>query len=619
MNGDLYVVWEDARSGSEHIYFASSIDGGVSFGQNKRVDDTPRSGSRQLNPVIALGNDDEIYVAWQDNRRYVYDFDIYFAYSNDGGKSFSANIKVDDSLTNPVSWQEQPSIAVDSKGNIAIAWTDDRTGILRTREAISTDEGLTFSPSAEVTSDSSGIHGQTSASLRYSGTQLFAAFIDNCTGLPHPYLVRSSDNGRSFSQPIRLDGATNARQRSVSLDALGDGVIAVWEDARGGDWDVYGATISGTGVITSSAFRISDGGLGTNQVNPSIGVDPTGMYVAWEDDRNSRYAVRLTYALLGTTTFATSVEVASPTHDQLQSMPSTAATGNRGGFFVVWEDSGVTLDQVLEARGYVPGQAAPWIWALGTKTSLPGVAVSFQATAYDPDSPTLRYTWDFGDGTRKIMGNPVNHTYSTSGEYSFTVYVDDLAVTPGHNVSTVGLAMIGYNLNLVEGWSLVTLPLIGTSYRASTLGLSTGDIVVSWNSTTQIFDKTYIVGMSPPIIDYAIVPGKGYWIYSTSPKSVLLGGSPATTTQRMTLSVPSKGGWVTIGLVSVSSDWNASDLAGAIVCQNGGRVATVCSWNPVTSAYSTYVPGHPLNDFALAPGEACFVSITGTATLTYNP
>ncbi len=616
-DGDLYIVWQDARSGSEHIYFASSSDGGVSFGPNKRVDDAPKSGSRQLRPAIAVSADGDIFVAWQDNRRHVFDFDVFFAYSRDGGKSFSQNVKVDDSPSDPISWQERPSIAVDSYGSPIVGWTDDRTGILRTRIATSTDDGLTFGPSRELTYGMQGTFGQTGISIKYSGSKLFAVQIDNATGFPHPYVTWSSDNGHTFVPPIRLDNSASARQRSVTIASLPDGgIFVVWEDSRGVDWDLYASTLSATGTVVASNFILNDGERGTNQINPSVVADPTGIFVAWEDDRQSRFAVRLTYALVGTTSFATSVEVASPSVDELQSMPSAAASKNRGGFFVVWEDSTATNDQVLESRGYVPGQAAPWIWAIPPKTALPGAATTYQANAYDPDSAVVRYTWEFGDGSAKVVGNPVTHAYALSGKYTFKVYVDDLSGLPGHNVSVSSSASIGFSFSLSAGWTSLSLPLVGTNYMASTLGLSPGDIITRWNSVTQTFDKTYIVGMSPPFMDFAITPGMGFWVFAGGQRSLLVGGTVATSTQSNILSVPAGGGYAMTGLCSVKTTWKASNLPTMVT---GASITSVVAWNTLTQSYQTYITGYPLNDFSIVAGQSYWVYLTGSATMTYTP
>ena len=68
-----------------------------------------------------------------------------------------------------------------------------------------------------------------------------------------------------------------------------------------------------------------------------------------------------------------------------------------------------------------------------------GEAITFTASAYDPDMDTLKYTWNFGDGSALKVGQTVTYAYPTAGVYDFTVYVDD---GKGHNVSDSASATI---------------------------------------------------------------------------------------------------------------------------------------------------------------------------------
>jgi PKD repeat protein len=55
-----------------------------------------------------------------------------------------------------------------------------------------------------------------------------------------------------------------------------------------------------------------------------------------------------------------------------------------------------------------------------------GKQVLFDATgSSDPDGDSLKYTWDFGDGTTKAGGVKESHVYSKGGRYEAMVTVDD--------------------------------------------------------------------------------------------------------------------------------------------------------------------------------------------------
>jgi PKD repeat protein/cytochrome c553 len=53
-----------------------------------------------------------------------------------------------------------------------------------------------------------------------------------------------------------------------------------------------------------------------------------------------------------------------------------------------------------------------------------GTAMNFNANASDPNGDTLSYSWDFGDGSSSTLPAP-SHTYSSAGDYTVSLMVDD--------------------------------------------------------------------------------------------------------------------------------------------------------------------------------------------------
>lgn len=350
---ELFVAWQDSRSGNEDIYVSRSLDNGSSFSPNKRADDSIVS-SKQVEPSVAISENGTIYMAWQDNRRRTFDYDIFFSKSYDGGETFARNLKVDDS-TDAISWQERPSIAVTSSGYIYIAWTDDRTGHIRVRGTWSADGGTTFSASEEIV-PSGDTSGQAGISLISNGDRIFAAFMDNVSGLPHPYVCISTDGGQSFSPPARLDNTGSAAsQRGVSIAPLpGGGIVALWEDSRGGDWDICASMMSSEGDITVADFRVDDDSSEAYQKNAWAATDQLGnVYAIWEDERDSEFAIRFAYLAAGRDSFSASVEVATPGSDDMQRRPSVCSTGP-GHVHVSWQDDKAGSYDIYSSAGYVP-------------------------------------------------------------------------------------------------------------------------------------------------------------------------------------------------------------------------------------------------------------------------
>ena len=173
-----------------------------------------------------------------------------------------------------------------------------------------------------------------------------------------------------------------------------------------------------------------------------------------------------------------------------------------------------------------------------------------------------------------------------------------------------------FDLSLVKGWNFVCVPLAGSGYKASTLGLMFGDVVAGWNSTLQTYDKGYIVGISPPAADFAIVDGAGYWIYAGAAETLHLKGSVPTGVQSTSIQVPSGGGWAAVGLQSLNTTRYASAIP---PMYSGGSISMVVAYDPVTGTYKAYYTGLPFTDFLLVPGQGLWLWCTASGTLTYQP
>ena len=122
-NGYVYIVWGDGRNDPINldIYCSKSTDGGNIFGDgientDIRVDSNSGSSS-QRNPTITTYNN-EVYVVWMDDRTSVYH--IYFAKSTDHGATFGTNVRVDSSPSDAIC--EYPDIKVTSTGTICVVW-----------------------------------------------------------------------------------------------------------------------------------------------------------------------------------------------------------------------------------------------------------------------------------------------------------------------------------------------------------------------------------------------------------------------------------------------------------------------------------------------------------------
>jgi PKD domain len=281
--------------------------------------------------------------------------------------------------------------------------------------------------------------------------------------------------------------------------------------------------------------------------------------------------------------------------------------------------SGTGVNIVMTCCNKPPAITIPL--AADVTTTAIGWPVSFSVSANDFDGNILGFMFEFGDGEYAFENitapatATVVHAYATDGLYDAYVAVTDYQAPPLWNGPVTIVVEQIMPLNLMEGWNLVCLPLVGHGYRASTLGLSTGDVVVGpWNSSTKSYAATYIVGLSPPVLDFSIVPSMGYWIYAGSAESLSILGVVPDGSVSFAITVPPGGGWALIGFLGLKTH-HASE----VYLHYSGGVGAVAKLQLPFHVYLTYIVGVPQTDFVIYPGEAFFMYCISSGTFSYVP
>jgi hypothetical protein len=98
----IYLVWDDYASGRANIFFTRSIDGGLTWATPSMIDD--HSEGQHFFPTVSVAGG-IINVAWYDSRfnigSNITALDVFYANSLDHGLSFSANMRVTSTSFNP--------------------------------------------------------------------------------------------------------------------------------------------------------------------------------------------------------------------------------------------------------------------------------------------------------------------------------------------------------------------------------------------------------------------------------------------------------------------------------------------------------------------------------------
>ena len=207
-NQTLYVVFTDdslhMRCG---LWFQKSTDAGKTW----LSADVIIRRDTGFSPDITTDPDGNIYVVAEDGGR-----QIYSMRSTDGGSTWSEPVRVNDTLADH-GWAR---IAADSAGNLFCAWGDCRTGWERIWSSVSTDRGTTWSQNVRVDDDTLWDDCCQADVFVQPGSNHYlvvaAAPYDNGSHVVYgSYLYRSTDMGRTFQPGVRLD--TNK-----GLDATGE-------------------------------------------------------------------------------------------------------------------------------------------------------------------------------------------------------------------------------------------------------------------------------------------------------------------------------------------------------------------------------------------------------------
>jgi len=516
---NFLVAWQDQRSGTEDLYVSVSRDNGTTFGPNVRVNDVTGP-SRQIEPAVAVSENGTVLLAWQDNRRGTFDYDIFFAQSYDGGVTFTRNLKVDDS-NNTTSWQERPSIAVTDTGTIYVVWTDDRTGFLRERGAFSTDGGATFSPSKEISS-SNVTSGQTGGVVVASGNRIYAAFVDNITGRPHPYICVSTNGGLSFNAPTRLDntGESGALQRGVSIAPVpGGGIAAAWEDCRNGNWDIYGSVAGKDGRIRISDFRVDDDTTNAFQRGPCIAADEIGnLYVTWEDERDLIGEIRFSHTEPGSSEFVESLEVSVHGDNDLQRRASVIVT-DPGQVFVVWQDDSAGTYDIYFASGYFPdlfglrlvkGWNLVSIYLVDSGYMASTLGLMYGDVVVGWNSTTAAY-----DQAYYVGISPPSSDFAIMENFGYWIYAGVNESLKLHGTVPTLTQQREIFVPMSGGWAVVGFETIHATMHASDIpdkfDVPGAVKAVGYYDPLTGTSATYYTGY--PSTDFKLVPGLAYWCW----------------------------------------------------------------------------------------------------------
>ena len=237
----VFAVWEDGRNGgvfNRDIYFSRSLNGGETWSRpTVRVnwDDPISHDADQISPDITYdpthgtGNG-RLYAVWQDEREHpeLESFDIFFAYSDDLGATWSPGVKLNDDVG--VATQLNPAVTVgkseflnETVNHVYVVWQDRRNGNDDIYLARSDDGGATWSSNYFVTDDPDmTLQNQAAPAVsveNYWG-RVYVGWEDwRDPEQPEIYVMWSKDLGRTFGVDVPVTYVPYGQPRTTYRQA----------------------------------------------------------------------------------------------------------------------------------------------------------------------------------------------------------------------------------------------------------------------------------------------------------------------------------------------------------------------------------------------------------------
>jgi hypothetical protein len=127
----VVVAWEDRRAGHTQIFFAHAPIGrrfeppGVLNPIHNQPSVPFGRGTGAMRVSLARADRQRIVAVWLDKRDFSGGYDVYAAFSTDGGRGFGrARIVQDEFGSNIAQWHA--TVAGDGRGAVVVAWDDQR-------------------------------------------------------------------------------------------------------------------------------------------------------------------------------------------------------------------------------------------------------------------------------------------------------------------------------------------------------------------------------------------------------------------------------------------------------------------------------------------------------------
>jgi hypothetical protein len=323
----------------KYVRVARSNDGGQTWITPTTPIDAAGKG---FTPKVAWGKGQTLVVAWMDERRSDKAWDIYARRSPDGGVTWEPEQKLSRfARQTPADLAARPEMISDGQGRFWVVWI----GLVNARSRLylnrSSDDGRTWTDPVAVSGESESVFGQR---LLRQGERILLVWQDARTGRDRNYSIVSGDGGTTWTEPIRVDHLPGDSQFSAGVPSavLGpDGeAFVTWSDGRNGRDDIFVARSTDWGRTWGTndvRLDMDEPGTAASRFPKIARADGGQVAIAWEDDRAGHEAVHLRIRGAGPAAAWGPEVIVQPSSPKRASRVPTVAWGHGGTLYVGWD------------------------------------------------------------------------------------------------------------------------------------------------------------------------------------------------------------------------------------------------------------------------------------------
>lgn len=258
-NGEVVIFWDGARtlSGAKFEVFASkSNDSGERFSfPTSLISDSARNLFTTASTSDGKGNS---YLAYESCKNG--NCRIEFKRSSNGFDSFTDGAIASGDL----SFAIRPSLSTSGNGVVQVAMTvalEGQGNRFEIFQANSFNNGASFSSPKNI---SKSVQTSNDASVLAINQQVYVAWRDLSSGNPDIFLAKSTDQGNSFSPAINVTSNNTISVIPTLISDSANRVYLSYQDELNGNDDIYYLRVDGTPLPTTlDNFSPTSGPVGT--------------------------------------------------------------------------------------------------------------------------------------------------------------------------------------------------------------------------------------------------------------------------------------------------------------------------------------------------------------------